>query len=137
MSLDRNVLLSTCHKFLTLLFFCCCLHCYAVKRAENKEEQSVGSNVAQQLSPPGRSSLLHHHQPQPNRPRQEEDLSLVVRKRLPVNQLRLLSSPSTNLLQFCVSTYLTKWNIYIQTIILENKTTLLASIFNNRFSKCK
>lgn len=49
---------------------------------EGKEEQSVGSHAAQQFPPPGRSALLHHHQPQPTGPGQEEDLPSMVRNKL-------------------------------------------------------
>lgn len=63
----------------------CVLLCH--QGTEGKEEQSVGSHTAQQFSPPGRSALFHHHQPQPTGPRQEEDLSTVVSSK---NQLRLL-----------------------------------------------
>lgn len=49
---------------------------------EGEEEQSVGSYAAQQLAPPGRGALLHHHQPQPTGPRQEEDFPAVVSNRI-------------------------------------------------------
>uniref|UniRef100_A0A8C7IZ88 Uncharacterized protein n=1 Tax=Oncorhynchus kisutch TaxID=8019 RepID=A0A8C7IZ88_ONCKI len=51
--------------------------------AEGEEQQPVGPHAAQQLPPPGRCSLLHHHQPQPHGLRQEEDLPPVVRKAHP------------------------------------------------------
>lgn len=39
-------------------------------------------HAAKQLPPPRRCALFHHHQPQPDRPRQEEDFPAVVRRRL-------------------------------------------------------
>lgn len=56
----------------TLVFFMIFTHLdvlFCHQGTEGQEEQSVGSYAAQQLSPPGRSALLHHHQPQPTGPR--------------------------------------------------------------------
>lgn len=55
-----------------------CVLVFFLKGAESKEEQPVGSDAAQQLSSSRCRALLHHHQPQPNGPWQEENLPPVV-----------------------------------------------------------
>ena len=54
----------------------------SLQRTESKAEQPVDPHLTEQLPPPRRCALFHHHQPQPDRPRQEEDFPAVVRRRL-------------------------------------------------------